>query len=411
MRRTIVRLSVLSLILSSCMAQTPPERSALPDVATAITTPPTCAFVNGPPIGANVEEVTPASGADGVLLPDDVIVDFGGTAVASANELLDVLGGRQPGDVVNLKALRGGQVVDLEITLSENPRTPERPLMGIMITTAYHEMPPPTSSGSVEFGPLSRMVTIDGKIYAFDPETLQFAATDYLPAATIALVSNGNQYRVDRSGAVPRLVDLSDRTIPLGQGVTPLGLLGTAANDLLLVTQGTTEDPQAPPAVQLISPDTGASRWRWQPDEGVPVVAIASPDTTQLVVGLTVEGAAGLRFQLVSNRTGESITQAGQLSALDDGVAFGWFDDDRLLVQTQGSPPALLDSTDLMLSPVELQVQADLGTRIWTIGDGQHVLIDNGQTLFFSGVDPSVVTRPLTRRCEIGFVDQIGSGD
>lgn len=410
MRRTIATFSVLGLILSSCIAQTPPERSALPEVATVITTPPTCAFVNGPPIGANVEEVTPTSGADGVLLPDDVIIDFGGTAVATANDLLAVLGSRQPGDVVNLKALRSGQVVDLKITLGENPRTPERPLMGVMITTAYDEVPPPTSSDSFGFSPLSRMITIDDKVYAFDPETLQFAATDYLPVAGVALVSSGNRYRVDRSGAVPRLVDLDDRAIPIGEGTTPLGLLGTAATDLLLVTQGTADDPQASPAVQRISPETGASRWRWQPAEGVPVVAIASPDTSQLVVGLTVEGAAGLRFQLVSNATGESITQAGQLSALDDGVAFGWFDNNRLLVQTQGSPPALLDSTDLTLSPVELQVQADLGTRIWTIGDGQHVLVDSGEILFFSGVDASVVTRPLTRRCEIGFVDQIGSG-
>lgn len=55
--------------------------------------------------------------ADGTIVPGDVIVAFGGEAVESARDLRRLLDRRRPGETVRLTVIRGGERVDVDVTL------------------------------------------------------------------------------------------------------------------------------------------------------------------------------------------------------------------------------------------------------------------------------------------------------
>lgn len=90
--------------------------------------------------GALVIDTVPESGADGILFPNDVIVDMNGTTVAFRSDIIAQLTGLSVGDVITMLVERPregapGSFDDLpvEITLGENPDDPERPLIGILL--------------------------------------------------------------------------------------------------------------------------------------------------------------------------------------------------------------------------------------------------------------------------------------
>jgi hypothetical protein len=47
---------------------------------------------------------------------------------------------------------------------------------------------------------------------------------------------------------------------------------------------------------------------------------------------------------------------------------------------------------------------------VWAVGDGTHVLIQDGNTVLSAGLGTGVETRPLVARCQIDYIDQIGTG-
>lgn len=90
--------------------------------------------------GALVIETVPDSGADGVLLPNDVIVQMNGETVAFRSDIIDQLSTEEIGNLVTMLVERpvneaGTEFedVDVEITLGENPDNPGRPLIGVLL--------------------------------------------------------------------------------------------------------------------------------------------------------------------------------------------------------------------------------------------------------------------------------------
>jgi len=55
------------------------------------------------------------------VIGGDVITAFDGESVSSMDELVGLIGAKDPGDTVEVTVLRGGQTMDLEATLSERP--------------------------------------------------------------------------------------------------------------------------------------------------------------------------------------------------------------------------------------------------------------------------------------------------
>ncbi len=76
----------------------------------------------GLPAGAYVEEVTPGYAAEAAgLKVQDIIVDLGGYKITSVTELTRMLRKFKSGDTVSITVYRGGQEVQLSITLDEKP--------------------------------------------------------------------------------------------------------------------------------------------------------------------------------------------------------------------------------------------------------------------------------------------------
>ncbi len=75
---------------------------------------------------AGLEEATGERTVDGARVPTggDVIVGFDGREITSSAELQSAVESKRPGDTVTLTLLRGGDRVDVEVTLDERPETP-----------------------------------------------------------------------------------------------------------------------------------------------------------------------------------------------------------------------------------------------------------------------------------------------
>ena len=56
----------------------------------------------------------------------DVIVAADGKAVATIDELRDVIGAHKPGDKIELKIYRGGTAKTVTVTLGQQPTTPSQ---------------------------------------------------------------------------------------------------------------------------------------------------------------------------------------------------------------------------------------------------------------------------------------------
>ena len=410
-RKTVI-LTTLALITSACLAQRPPERAALPDVATAVTTPPSCALIAGPAAGVHVQDVSPGPASFGILEPGDVLVTLDGAPLNSTDDLLARLSEKSPGDAVTLGTRRGEDRLELSVTLGPNPQNPDRPLMGISITTQFAEVSP----GSVETlddpGEFARMVTIDDRVFVLDPATARLGLTDYQPSETSALMVDGVRYRIDTGGTDAAILDESGRPVPISTGDAPLALLASFGPDLFLVAERAGENGIAVPVLIRASARTGTVKWAWETTEtdGIPVMAAISPDGSKTLVGLVVEGATGPAYRVLDARTGAPISRPGALAQIEGGVAFGWFDSDRLVVQTAETAPSLLEFLTLASEPIALPPGTGEGTRLWAAGDGVHLLIDTGQVFGLFAVGEATEIRPLARRCEVRFVDQVGSG-
>ena len=87
--------------------------------------------------GALVIETVPDSAADGVLLPDDVIVEMDGTAVAFRDDIINDLSDAEIGDLVEMIVERHidetTDVLDVELILGPHVDDPTRPMIGVLL--------------------------------------------------------------------------------------------------------------------------------------------------------------------------------------------------------------------------------------------------------------------------------------
>jgi Lon-like protease len=89
--------------------------------------------------GALVIDTVPDSAADGVLFPNDVIVEMDGQPVAFRSDIIAELSGLAVGDVVTMLVERpvesSADLEDLaiELTLGPNIDDPERPMIGVLL--------------------------------------------------------------------------------------------------------------------------------------------------------------------------------------------------------------------------------------------------------------------------------------
>ena len=90
--------------------------------------------------GALVIETIPETGADGILLPGDIIVEMDGKQVAFRSDIIDELDGLEIGDDVSFVVERAidesadeYEDEDVEIQLGPHVDDPERPMIGVLL--------------------------------------------------------------------------------------------------------------------------------------------------------------------------------------------------------------------------------------------------------------------------------------
>ena len=99
----------------------PGDATLWPGIETAAI-PEFLAGLLGLPAGERVAWVTPGGPADGVLILGDTITAVDGVAIGAENGLAAMVSTRTVGESVSLSVLRGGESLDLQITLGEKAK-------------------------------------------------------------------------------------------------------------------------------------------------------------------------------------------------------------------------------------------------------------------------------------------------
>lgn len=403
------RLLVVICLLGACTGQVAPDRSALPDVAAVLPPPHACGFATGPPRGVSVTGTLPGSAAAGILLAGDLIVSVDGVATLSATELGDVMETKEVGQEVEIEIVRGEDPRTVAIALGPGADDEARPMIGVTISTSYTEVLPeevPVADGIDS--PYARLVLVNGELFAIDPSTPEVVAVDLDLPALPWLAAGGTLYRVDGTGTEARVVGHDGGEVTMPSGVTLVGLLGSVGDDLLAAVGAEGE----PARVAALDPETSEVLWEYSPppEQGTPVGTLANPSGTAVIVGLVPAGSEDPGFVVLSAADGSIRAGTEVMAAAQGGRMFGWFDDDTILAQTTSGQIRLVDGETGESTETSLSLRSPSELRLWPVGDGSGILVQDGDVLLSGAIDAQTDLRPLVNGCAIEYLDQVGSG-
>ena len=415
MVRRAIGLSVLLLLVAACLGQEPPARAPLPDAEEVVPLPQTCSFQIGEGRGVNIDDIIADSGADGVLVAGDLLVALNGEAITNADQLREALGRQHVGDTISVDVIRGGEQVSEEILLGPNPDAPERPMLGVMIVTAFERIDPDEVGTDLEIGPLARAVGIGDSVYVLDPISANWVSLGVeLPdeawaAAGGAILTLENPTTPDSAlvdaGTGDRLVfDLGD-----WWGVTILGSLGS--DTVLSVARLIPGDENlAELAVAVIDFHRRVVEWLWQVDQqiGLPVASFPSPDGTRLLVAGQNQEDNVLRYTILSANDVLPAASPDTLASAEGTVALGWFNDESFLTANDSGEFLIVDAATGIATEASLPAAVGQVTRLTTVGDGEHLLAESGSSLIKLNLDGTTEIRTLADHCQVGMIGNPG---
>jgi len=386
-------------------ASTPPERGSLPDVGEALDPPSQCTFLVGEPQGVLVQEVTPDSAADGLLIVGDVIVAFDHQPTLDSESLLAALGEKEVGDVVEISVLRGDEETEQTLTLGDASGEPR---IGVMIRTQYQKVEAAHIDTEVEPGVLTRPISISGLIYLFDAGSNVWERTEVEVAEEINWVATTAGLYGIQEEVISDLV--SGEEIPHDgiEGWEPIRVIGSAGVEVILVvTQEVPDEPErVAVGVSRFNPLTSQTVWA-QPvvdGFGIPISALGSPDGEAIVVVGVDEGGSEITGIDVWDGDGNA---RGMQDLIALGTPVGWMDDESLLFRTDVEVASLLtlpggDTQEITLEP------AIGGLPLFPVGDGRGVLGLDSQSLVLDDVNLVGDLQVLAENCDFGRVGEPG---
>ncbi len=386
-------------------AQTPPERGALPDVDEALDPPAQCTFLVGEPQGVLVQEVTPDSAADGLLIVGDVIVAFDSQPTLDSESLLAALGEKEAGDVVEISVLRGDEETEQTLTLGDASGEPR---IGVMIRTQYQAVEATEVDTEVEPGPLTRPISIAGLIYLLDAGSNVWERTEVEVADEINWVATTAGLYGIQDEVITDLI--ADEEIPHDgfEGWEPIRVIGSVGEDLILVvTQDVPDEPErVAVGVSRFNPFTAETVWTQPVVEGfgIPISALGSPDGNAIAVVGVNEGGSEI--------TGIDVWDGdGTASEMEDLVALGtpvgWMDDESLLFRTDVEVASVLSVPGGATEEITLE-PAIGGLPLFPVGDGRGVLALDTRSLVLDDVTLVGDLQVLAENCEFGRVGEPG---
>ncbi len=402
-------LAISLVVITACTTQTAPPRETLPDVAAVVAPPRSCAFTVGPAQGVAVNSTLAGTAAEGTLRAGDIIVAIDGVETPTDERLVEFMGGTEVGQEVAIEILREGVRQTVNLVLGSGVVETSAPMIGVTITTSYEDVAPddvPVAGGLD--GRYTRLALVGGDLFALDPIAPSVVALDLDVPELPWLAAGGILYRVEGTAPDSTIVGHDGSEVALPDNVSLIGLLGSLGDSLVAALEVANEGLR----VAAVDPGSGSIVWEYAPppDLGQPLGTISDSAASELILGLVPDGSDQPTFQVLSALDGSVLAATDDLTALAGGRAFGWFDDTTILGQGADSNLVLVDTVTGEVTPVSLPVPLRPELRMWAVGDGVHVLIQDGTTLISAGLGTDVETRPLIARCEIDYIDQIGTG-
>ena len=408
--RRLLPLFLLVLVLAC--GQTPPPRGTLPDAAAVVPEPVACAFLIGDALGVAVDDVIDGTGSEGVLEQGDLMLTVDGDAVPDASTLREILSTRTVGDTVTVVVSRSGEEISEEIVLVSNPEAPERPLLGVLVSTSYERQSPTDVEAGTLSGDFSRAASVGGTMYAIDPLSGEWVSLGVetpgdtwvaIDGRVLTLSNPGEEGSalVDQAGGAQLVFEVA--------GWNGARLLGTLGNRVLAtVTRPVEDNPElVEVAVMLVDFEDRASVWIWPStsDLGLPVATFPSPDGTQILVVGQEQETTEFRHAIISAE-GQLITPS--LSSPAGAIGLGWFDGSTLMVGSEAGGLALVDVATDVSTPLE--VPAALGSirRAWPVGDGDHLLAESASALVRFSTNAGEEIRTLADNCQVELLGDPG---
>ncbi|MGQ0849602.1 MAG: PDZ domain-containing protein [Actinomycetota bacterium] len=396
--------------------QPAPARSSLPPAASIIPEPQACSFLVGGGQGVNITQIIADSAATGILEEGDLLVGIDEESVANADTLRQVLGEKSVGDEVVVRVIRGGEEEALNIVLGANPDAPERPLLGVLVSTEYESVLATELEGQLDGGPLSRPVSIGTNLYLLDPATTTWTPFGVETPDGTWVVSGEAVLTLEQPGepdsALVDSVSASRLVFDAGQW-NGSQILGTLGSSVIVAASRPIEgqDNLVEVAVILVDFTVRVARWIWPitADIGVPVAAFPSPDMTRILLVGEDQETSALQHMIISN-LGQPMVQPDRFDEAQGNVVLGWFDDQSVLVGTSGEGLRMMDATTGSLSPLDLPPALGTVTRIWPVGDGVHLLAESSNRLIRFDLAGRTEIRTLADHCVVDLVGDIGWG-
>lgn len=398
MRTTAV--TALSILVAGCVAQTPPERSPLPDVAEAVEPIVPCSVGLGTGSGVTVSAVLEGSPSDGALLAGDVLVSVDGAPISAFADLRTVLAARSPGDDVVFAIERGEERLEQTLTLAPSEADPERAFMGIEGSTRIVEVPLEDAASTVS-GEYVRLIDIGGELYRFDPVQVAIEPVGIPTPDTRWEAADGRLFWVSESGTV---VDNEGNELEAPEGADILGILGGVDDDLVVAV---TVGPDAP-EVDVIRLDLDSGDAMWQRSVAVsgdvPVGIYSTPGSEAIVVAFAGSEEAGV--------TGHALWNAGDGSdlptPLDLPRVLGFFDPATVVGVGSAGDVVGVDITDGSTRDLTLPVTVEADSAVQPVGDGRHVLVRTGAQLTRADYGEFAEQREVIRNCALGLMSRAG---
>ena len=407
-------LTVLLAVVTACVAQ-PPERSPLPDVDDALPVPLGCQLAVGESQGVRVQSVLPDTPATDVLEEGDLIVAIDADQVGSRPELMDLMTTRAPGQTIDVTFFRNELTETVSITLAPNPNDVTRPMMGVIIETAFATISPDDADSVVTPSDTARLIDIADEIYLFDPLANTWQALGITPPDVARWVSTSTGlYSVrELDNGTVEIVDLLT-----DQGITDDGfqgwqlrrLIGTVGHTLVAVVVEDVPDRPGFINVAIAGFDPIAARTVWMAPVsstfGVPVAAIGSlDDTAFLMIGANAETGqqSGLR---VFDNMGRPRNEE---TAVATGEPVGWFDLQSMTFKTADDTVSVANLIDGSTTTYALP-QDLIGANLAAVGDGQHILAISGRDLLVHDLADVGDTYAIATNCAVGPIGSPGWG-
>lgn len=356
-----------------------------------------CRVSIGDPQGVRVTELVGATSAAEVLKQGDIIVGLGTRAITSLDSLLIELNDQIAGETISVRFLRDEAEMNAELTTTADSEGRAR--LGLRGRTHYASVPPREAPRS-DLGQLTRVVDLEGRLYGFDPSGPSWASLGI--RAPGSFVPFGDEVYT-LSGGEPYLVGLlGNKGVPLATGTWRAYVAIASVDDLLVVGARGSEGRDGEYALLGIDPATGTARWEFPVQTGpsfAPAFGYTSPDGLRVLVD--VASPTEHQWYVLDEDGGDLL--GGEFETPSTGLAFGWFDNDRVLVVSQGESEAFLfnlaNGKTTTVVPTEI-LDLEVAQLQGAVGNGSQLFVRVGNEVVLAPAFEESEWRPVTTGCQ-----------